>query len=138
MKGAHLEEYIDETGVKHSIRWTKFIDADGTVLYANKLTGEVIPEHELNNHFLKTSTDGERLREKKRVVEGNSMLSRFFDSDDAFDRQSKTNSASSTATYFNVNSIKNFAKRVILGKSAALESGGRRHKSEVQTEDEVV
>eukprot|EP00944_MAST-04C_sp_MAST-4C-sp1_P008041 g8041.t1 len=140
LKGAQLEEYIDESGIKRSIRWSKFIDADGAVLYANELTGEVLPEDELHNHFLKTSMDGERLREKKRLVEGSYMLSGFFDSDDEIEDASEKNSTgvSSTAAYFDVKSIKRLAKRVILGKFTTREENGRRGKSWVQTEDGVV
>ena len=63
MKGLNLKN-IDESGIKRSIRWSKFIDADGAVLYANELTGEVLPEDELHNHFLKTSMVWNACREK--------------------------------------------------------------------------
>ena len=111
-----------------------------TPKYANELTGEVLPEDELHNHFLKTSMDGERLREKKRLVEGSYMLSGFFDSDDEIEDASEKNSTgvSSTAAYFDVKSIKRLAKRVILGKFTTREENGRRGKSWVQTEDGVV
>ena len=140
LEGAQLEEYIDESGIKRSIRWSKFVDVEGTVLYANELTGEVLPEDELNGHFLKTSMDGERLREKKRLVEGSYMLSGFFDSDDEIEDPSEKNSTgvSSTAAYFDVKSIKRLAKRVISGKFSTRKGNGRQGKSGMQTEDGVV
>ena len=112
------------------------------MLYANELTGEVLPEDELNGHFLKTSMDGERLREKKmRLVEGSYMLSGFFDSDDEIEDPSEKNSTgvSSTAAYFDVKSIKRLAKRVISGKFSPRK--GKlvvKGKSGMQTEDGVV
>ena len=76
-----LDHFVDETGEKLSVQWDKFVDHEGTVLFANELTGEVIPEKEFRNHFFSTSKDANRLQKKKQLIDGESLFSSILKND---------------------------------------------------------